>query len=179
MKNLIVIGALCAVAILAGAWFYFASTQDAHHATSSDSTASANTDAPSAQGISFKVLGVGTNAAAYPARKNYAIYDANEFANFWKKAHGNDGTPVPSVDFTKNYVVGVFAGTVSTAGYTIAVSKVTDSSSSRSIEVVIDEPGSDCSVIEEQTNPYQFVSVPFSDVTALSHTDVREKKNCK
>lgn len=85
---------------------------------------------------------------------------------------------MPSVDFSKSYVIAVFAGTEPTGGYSISVDKITDADGVRSVSVIIDEPGAECTVVEEITSPYQFVVVPFSDNQALSHTDVRVKKDC-
>jgi hypothetical protein len=112
-------------------------------------------------------------------RKNFAIYDAGVFATFWKRAHGDDGTHPPVIDFSKEYVIGVFAGTEPTGGYHIAVQKVTESGGARAVTVAIEKPGDNCSVVEEQTAPYQFVTVPFSPALALSHTDETVSKNCK
>lgn len=172
MKNLVIIGSLCVLALLIGGVVYWKSTD-----TALNVRGAIPTPENAGKEVSFKILSTGENAKSVTVRKNYAIYDAGEFASFWKKAHGADAK-VPSVDFTKNYVIAVFAGTVSSSGYSISVSKITDTESARSVAVVIEEPGEDCDVIEEQTHPFQFVSVEVTDVEALSHTDVWQKKTC-
>lgn len=177
MRNLLIIGGICIVVLAAGLGLYWESMQTQKTAQSAV-TASASTQQPAEKTIPFKVLDQGANAKGMPERKNYAIYDTREFATFWQQAHGNDGKPVPVVDFSKNYVIGIFAGTEPSGGYTIGVSRVTEAGTARSIAVVLQEPGDNCTVIEEQTSPYQFVSVPLSDADALAHTDAHVKTSC-
>jgi hypothetical protein len=177
MRNAVIIGGLCVVVLAAGALLYWKSTQQSP-GQQVTTGASADTQAPEQKEISFKVLDQGENAKGMPDRKNYAIYDSAEFASFWKKAHGSDGKAVPFVDFSKSYVIGVFAGTEPSGGYSISIAHVTEAGNARSVAVVIEEPGDTCTVIEEQTSPYQFVQVAFSDADALAHTDTRVKKNC-
>ncbi len=172
MKNLVIIGSLCVLAITIGGFLYWKSTNTPPTASGAIPTAET-----AGKEITFKILAAGENAKEMLLRKNYAIYDASEFARFWKKAQGVDAK-VPVVDFTKNYVIAVFAGTVPSGGYSISVSQVVDTERARSVAVVIEEPGEDCPVIQEETHPFQFVSVPLNEAEALSHTDVRQKKIC-
>jgi hypothetical protein len=173
MKNLVIIGTLCVLALLVGGLLYWRTA-----GTEQGTSAVASTRALQGEDVSFRVLGKGDDAKAMPERKNYAIYDAIEFANFWKKAHGDDGKGIPLVDFSKNYVIAVFAGTVPSGGYSISVSKVTDTGNARSVAVVIEQPGEDCNIIQEETHPYQFIVVPSRDTEALSHTDILQRKAC-
>jgi hypothetical protein len=171
MRNLIVIGGICILAIAVGAWLYFGTPHKTAPATS------ASTEAPVAKEVHFAVLDQGDQAGDMTTRKNYAIYDAAEFARFWQKAHPN-GKKVPNVDFKSTYVIAVFAGTEPTGGYRISVTKVTDTANARSVAVTIEQPDSSCAVVEEETSPYAFVTVPYSDAEALSHTDVRTTHAC-
>jgi hypothetical protein len=177
MRNTLIIGGICILVLVLGGWLYFVSTRPVTKTPSTTGVSASNTK-PEQKEISFRVLDQGANAKNMPARKNYAIYDAGEFTTFWKKAHGTDGKSVPTIDFSKNYVIGVFAGTEPSGGYSISVSHVTEAGSARSVTVLIEEPGDNCTVIEEQTSPYEFVLVPFSDADALAHTDMRTKTTC-
>jgi hypothetical protein len=174
MKNTIVIGVICIAVLAAGLWLYL--HPNALSPKASTENASASTEQPKTTETAFKELTHGDTAKEITARKNYAIYDAAQFATFWKEAHG-EGKP-PVVDFSKNYVIGVFAGTEPSNGYSIAVSKVTDTAGARAVSVLITQPDANCSVVEEPTSPYQFVTVSYSDSEALSHTDTVVKKNC-
>lgn len=174
MKNALIIGGLCIVLLALGAAFYF------HASSPAEGTpATASTEAPAKAEVKFKVLGVGEHAETIVERKNYAIYDLAQYNEMWKRAHNDDGTKAPYVDFNTSYVIGVFAGRQPTAGYSIAVTRVTETGDARTVAVTIEEPGDGCNVIEEETSPYQFVVVPFSESMALAHTDVRSKKDCR
>lgn len=129
------------------------------------------------ENVSFKVLDSGMTAFEEPKRKNYAIYTVAAFSDFWKETH--DDEPMPLVDFSKYYVIAVFAGTVPSEGYAIAVSRIRDDGDTRTVTVAITEPGELCPVVQEPTNPYQFVQVPFSEAMAFAHTDVRTTTDCR
>jgi hypothetical protein len=172
MKNTLIIAGVCVVVIIAGAWLYFHSQKPSIPAA--QNVVGREYRKPVVVG--FKVIDHGETAKAISVRKNYAIYGIADFTRFWKDAHGS-GTP-PIVDFSKNYVVGVFAGTQPSSGYSIAVDRVVDADGIRSITVRITAPDESCVVIEEPTSPYQFVLVPYSDAENLSHTDVVMKKGC-
>lgn len=170
MKNTLIIAVICVAVIAGGAWLYF-HTQKAPVPTSTAAGTEQKTTT-----VAFKVLDQGETAKAVTQRKNYAIYDVAGFARFWKESRGS-GTP-PIVDFSKYDVIGVFAGTQPSSGYSIAVDKVLDTDGTRSVAVRITAPDESCTVVEEPTSPYQFVLVPHSDAQALSHTDIVVKKGC-
>jgi hypothetical protein len=173
MRSLLIIGGICLIAIVGGAALYVLTLNRPSPG------ANANTEVPEAKNVAFKVLDEGENAKAMFGRKNYAIYDPLEFQKFWTSVHGGKGPPAPIVNFDTHYVIAVFAGAEPRGGYSIGVSSITDTGDARSVAVLIQEPDADCVVIEEQSHPYQFVSVPFSEAEALAHTDVVAKKSCK
>lgn len=175
MRNTLIIGVLCVLVLTVGIFLYF-KNPFTHPQTPTEVTA--HTEAPEQKEVSFKILDSGTNATEMTERKNYAIYEAGKFATFWKEAHGSTGKAVPAVDFTKNYVIAVFAGTQPSGGYSISVSHITDVGTARSVAVTIEEPDASCTVIEEQTSPYQFVVVPITEAESLAHTDIVTKKAC-
>ena len=174
MRNTLIILALCVIAVALGAWLYFGHGGSAFQSSLPAPSQSTGTQT---HAVSFSVIDSGMRAAAMSARKNYAIYTSAELADFWKKAHG-DTSKLPLIDFSKNYVIAVFAGTEPSSGYAIKVTGVTDSDDTRSVAVAIDGPGSDCAVIEETTSPFEFVSVPVSSAENLSHTDEHLTETC-
>lgn len=129
--------------------------------------------------ISFTVLEQGELAPGAKNRKNYAIYTQEELDSFWKLSHVSDTSKAPQIDFTKKYVLVVFAGTQPSTGYEIRVTKVKDTEATRTIEVAMIVPGAGCKTKEEKTSPYQFVAVPYEVVSQLSHTDVTKTTDCK
>lgn len=141
-------------------------------------TVSAQEERPVGKEIDFKSIGQGDTAPGAKNRKNYAIYNQEELNSFWKLSHEVDTEKAPTIDFTKGYVIVVFAGTKPTLGYDIKITQVKDVGVSRNIEVLITEPGEGCTIIDEKTSPFQFVRVPFGNESSLSHTDVTKKKDC-
>jgi len=127
--------------------------------------------------MTFRVLGTGTHAAAVSTRKNYAAYSETDFAKLWGMAHGSDGTILPKVDFSKEYVIAVFTGQKSTGGHSIAVASVSDEGNVRTVAVTLTKPGEGCIVTQVLTNPYQIIAVPFSD-SSLAHTDTEISPPC-
>lgn len=128
--------------------------------------------------ISFTVLDQGDMAPGAKNRKNYAIYTQEELDSFWKLSHASDTNKAPNVDFTKKYVLVVFAGQKPSTGYEIKVTKVKDTDKLRTIEVATIVPGEGCKTKEEKTSPYQFVAVPYDTLSDLSHTDIEKTADC-
>ena len=134
--------------------------------------------AKATQLVRFTVLDTGTHATGVAVRKNYAAYANEDFAKIWKMAHGTGGSPLPKVDFSKEYVIGIFSGQKSTGGNSIAVASVTDAGDVRTVAVTLTKPGAGCIVTQSLTNPYQIVTVPLSDAT-LTHSDTEVITSCE
>ncbi len=176
MRNTLIIGGICVLAIVAGVWLYVREQQPLRTSTQPLVETSPAPQAAASTTVPFTVLDHGLVATVYTARKSYVIYSAKEFAAFWQKVHGV-GARAPSVDFTKQYVIAVFAGTEPTGGYDIKVSEITDTSDTRAVEVAVTAPGKSCVVNDLVTSPYEFLAVPASDA-ALMHTDVTHTTAC-
>lgn len=178
MRNTLVIGLLCVVAVIIGVWLY--TTAKAPPVVLRDTAGTKDTEhaVGGAGPVSFSVLDQGTAAQAFAVRKNYAIYDAGEFATFWKKVHG-ENAKVPYIDFSKQYVLAVFAGTEPSGGYSIGVSKVVKSGTQLAVTVTIEKPGISCVVTQALTTPYEFVAVDSSAAMKLTHTEETTTKDCK
>lgn len=137
----------------------------------------AQQERPHVSEVPFTVLDEGTYAPGAKNRKNYAVYEQGDLADFWEIA-GHDRADTPTIDFRNKYVIVVFAGTKSSGGYSIEVRKVTDVESTRNVEVALLSPGEGCVNSQALTSPYQFIVVPFGEESSLSHTDIPEVKNC-
>ena len=177
MRDLLIIITMCVAAVAVGTWLYFyvPSTDLRPAATSEIEEVQAESQSPEAIMVSFTELARGTTAKEVTTRKNYAVYSADEFAKLWKQT--GSSAKVPSVDFTNEYVIAVFAGTKATGGYGIEVRAVTDTGESRSVALRLSEPGTSCVVTQAQTSPYQIIVVPHSDAS-LSHTDTVTVTDC-
>jgi hypothetical protein len=170
MNKTLTIGALCLLAIIVGALFYF-------HPFSSSPWGGTQGGGKEAE-VHFMKLDEGTSASTIGVRKNYAFYEKAEFADLWHKIHGQNSTP-PLVDFSKEYVIGVFAGTEPTAGYRIAVTRIVDTAAQRSVAIAIEAPGAGCTPKMATTSPYQFITVPFTGPEELTHEDTQVTKDCR
>ncbi|MES2995170.1 MAG: protease complex subunit PrcB family protein [Patescibacteria group bacterium] len=164
MRNTLVVLALCVVAIVLGAYFYFYAPDSATGTpTSFENQVASVPSAPDIEtDVTFSVLDSGANASDMAERKNYAARDQESFLRVWKLAHGDDKMAVPSIDFSKEYVIGVFAGTKSSGGHVIEVTKVTDAGDTRTVSISQMEPGAGCTVTDALTQPYQLIRVPIS-----------------
>lgn len=159
-------------AVLVGLGFYF--NKPGTPPVTSPSTSSAQTP----QAVAFRVLDTGIHAANISTKKNYAVYTAADFAKMWKMVHGLNEVPVPAVDFSKEYVLGVFAGQKPTGGYLVAVTSVADTANTRTVAVTLTKPGTGCVVNQMITNPYQLIAVPLNSAS-LTHTDTEVATPCK
>jgi hypothetical protein len=175
--TLILLGAVLA-AIVIGLGLYGAYSSDTEQAQTTSTDQTTQTPAQP-QSVTFRVLDAGANAANADTRKNIAAYSKESLTQLWDIVYGSDATTPPQIDFSKEYVIGVFAGQQSTGGYSIAVSSVTDTGNTRNVAVTITKPGQNCFTTEALTNPYQIVVVPVTDATNLERKDSIVTTNCK
>ena len=179
-RNLLIVGgsALAAVLIGSGLYLYYAETGLPNTELSMANPASSTDTTPEpSPSVSFRVLDSGTQATNAPARKNYAAYSKDGFEKLWTMAHGSSGAPIPEIDFSTEYAIGVFAGQRPTGGYAIEVASVTDEDVVRTVNVLLTKPGTNCMVTEAFTSPYQIIVVPLS-AAALAHTDAEAAAPC-
>lgn len=182
MRDILIVLGMCVAAIAVGIFFYIYGPAEMQQTPVEVSVAALpeQMQEPSTivQDVPITVLDAGMNAGAAPERKNVAAYDPEGFTRLWKMAHGTDGTPVPSVDFTKNYAIGVFAGTKSSGGFSIEVSGVRDLGDTRMVSITLTKPGVGCLTSQALTSPYQIVIVPVS-TAPLSRTEHTVEAACE
>jgi len=106
---------------------------------------------------------------------NYLITSESELAALWKIVKAT-GEP-PSIDFTQEAVIAVFAGERPTAGYSIAVSKVADVEGKRLVTISLMQPASDCVTAQVITAPYEILRLPATPLP-LTHEDTVATVNC-
>lgn len=132
---------------------------------------------PESRPVIFRVLDTGGNAAGVTARKNYAAYSQEGYLKLWDLAHGSDDILPPKIDFSNEYVIGVFAGQKMTGGYGIEVGAVKDSGDTRTVSVRLTKPGTGCIVTQALTSPYQIIAVPKS-ASVLEDQEVQVSEPC-
>lgn len=159
---LIVLGIIIA-AILVGAGLYLYGPAELREAPPVEQADAAPVLIEEGAGpVEFSVLAEGPRASL-PARKNYAVYDAEEFVRLWALAYGDDVPPLPGVDFDTHYVIGAFAGEKPTGGYGIDITGVEDSGNVRTVSMTLSRPGQGCIVTQAATSPFQFIVLPITD----------------
>ena len=130
-------------------------------------------DTPTAAAVPFTELARGAHSTV-TARANYLVTSPGQLAQLWKMVDAAGQAPL--VDFSSDSVIAVFAGTEPTAGYAIAVSKVTDGQV-RLVTVTLTAPDSTCILAQSKTAPYQIVELPKTALP-LTHEDVATTTNC-
>jgi hypothetical protein len=163
MRNTLFILALCVVAILLGLFLFFYNPKDLTGQKGTDQSAQVGTATVTVTPVVFTVLETGGNALEGDGdRKNIAARDQESFDRVWKMAHGAQEIAAPEIDFSKEYIVAVFAGQKPSGGHAIAVTKVEDVGDERVITVTLTAPGANCVVTDMLTSPYQLIRVPAS-----------------
>ena len=84
---------------------------------------------------------------------------AQEWQQLWQK-HTPD-RPRPTVDFSKEMVVGVFLGSRPTAGYTLEIVSATQDGGKLMVRYREASPPRDAMTAQVLTSPYHIVAVPF------------------
>lgn len=107
-------------------------------------------------------------------RVNYVISSQEELVSLWKLIDAK-GTP-PTIDFSANEVIAVFAGEKNSGGYGIRVRSITDAAD-RDVTVELQIPSSSCMTASVITTPYQVVSMPVTKLP-LSHKDISATIGC-
>ncbi len=185
MRDLLIIIGMCVAAIVIGAWLYLYGPTDfmvqetgqtQQPLAANTQQASAEAALPKATKVTFTVIGHGSNAQEVTTRKNYGVYTEEEFAKIWKMTGSKEEMPV--IDFTKAYVIAVFAGTKPTGGHAISVEGVSDTGDMRTVSVLIEKPGVGCITTQAFTSPYQIIRVPFSGAS-LSRVDTEKEVPCE
>ena len=71
----------------------------------------------------------------------------------------------PTIDFTTSDVIVVSLGFRETTGYSVEITDYEISNSVVTVFVTETQPGDDCDILEENTNPYHIATLPRSNLT--------------
>lgn len=146
------------------------------HTVTPSGAAVATTDSVAAT-VSFVKLADGQDAGVHE-RVNYLLVAPDQLDSLWKEIGASSTEPF--VDFKKDTVLAVFAGTEPTAGYGIGVSGIEDQAGVRTVHISIQMPGSGCMAAETITHPFELVTVPKSSVPVeLAHTYATSTVPCQ
>jgi len=98
---------------------------------------------------------------------------ADEWAALWRQ-HAPD-RPRPSVDFSKEMVVGVFMGSRPTAGFAVEIVGVREEADGVVVQYRETRPSRDAMTAQVLTAPYHLVAVPKS-AGAVTFEELKSEK---
>ena len=104
--------------------------------------------------VDFTTIRQGGNSHIKEARTE-VVRTSAEWTALWKQ-HAGEARP-PAVDFSTAIVIGVFAGSRQTAGYTVEITRIEKQGDSLVVTYAEKGPGRDDMVAQMLTSPFHFV----------------------
>jgi protease stability complex PrcB-like protein len=86
------------------------------------------------------------------------VQSVQEWHALWTRHAPN--TPEPVIDFTKEIVVGVFAGQRPTGGYRVQITSIERSDAGLTVVYDVTQPAKDAMVTQALTSPFELVRIP-------------------
>jgi PrcB C-terminal len=108
----------------------------------------------------LRTVGKGPMSAIDQPRQ-VTVRSAAEWTALWKQ--NGASSPLPSVDFSREMVVGVFLGTRPTAGYGVEIVRAVGNSSTLVVDYVETVPSPNALTAQVLTAPYHLAAVPKHD----------------
>jgi hypothetical protein len=175
MRDLLLIAGITIIAIVIGTLlFFFGPTSLQSDMISSLST----TQQVGTTTVPFTLLEKGTDAISITNQTNYRITSRSDFAALWGLIYGDKNPPpLPGIDFTKYEVLGLFDGSRSTKGFTIALTSVLDGNGIRLITINHQSQQSACAKVPGNISPFELVQVPVT-TNILKHKDIFITTDC-
>jgi hypothetical protein len=170
MRNKIIIIGVAVLAIVIGVLIFLSGTGSG--AKLDSGTAYELNKPVAAVAVPFTKLAVGAKSSV-AVRANYLITSPSELSKLWTMIDAK-GNP-PTVDFSKQTVLAVFAGKESTSS--IAIAKIEDTNT-RLVSISITRPEGACAAKVPATSPYEIAVVPASSLP-LTHTDILTTTKCQ
>jgi hypothetical protein len=118
---------------------------------------------PPAPDGGYRVIAQGTHSGI-ESRRQIVIEDAGAFRTLWAEhaAGTMPAPPVPEVDFSRDRVVAVFAGSQPTGGYALQPSPPEAAHGRPKIRFTLKRPGPNCMATQAMTQPFAMVRIPKS-----------------
>jgi hypothetical protein len=108
------------------------------------------------------------------------LHDAAAYAALWTlhAAHEDPPAVAPVVDFAKDTVAAVFAGSQPNGGVTLTATDLKREGAGWRLRLELRKPGPDCIVTQVMTQPWALVRIPGSSQTVS--VDIREtERSCR
>lgn len=94
--------------------------------------------------------------------RQIAVRTLADWTALWR-SHAPSGQPMPAVDFSRETVIGVFAGTRPTSGYGVEIVRIADANGTLTVDYVETRPAPGAVTAQIVTAPYHLVAVPKHD----------------
>jgi len=107
--------------------------------------------------LSFTTVAKG-DVSGQQTAKQVTVRTAADWKALWKEHAPTE--KMPSVDFAKNMVVGIFLGSKPSAGYEVEIVGVRTQEKDLIVEYVQKQPGRGTMAAQILTEPYHLVAVP-------------------
>lgn len=163
MKDSAIIIGMVAIAVVIGVVIFL---NGGSSTANTGQSAGANNTSQPAVAVPFTELAHGTQSTV-KKRINYLITSSSQLSELWKMIDATGQKP--TIDFTQNDVIALFAGEESTAGYEIAAAKIEDSAT-RDVTITLTKPGGSCILAQSLTAPYQ-IAIFAKTTLSLTHKD--------
>ncbi len=96
-----------------------------------------------------------------PERANYVIRSEADWGGLWNRTRSDilPMPPTPRVDFGNDMIIAVFSGIKNTGGFSITITRITETKGT--IKVFFEEtsPGPSCVVTQALTSPYHIARI--------------------
>lgn len=133
---------------------------------------------PAGSDVVFDLLGTGTQATGVEEERWELLGSQDELRTLWRQLHGSQLTvpPTPDVDFTRNSVLALLAGSKASGGYGVELVRVTDQKGDLYADVRLREPAADEFTTQAFTSPWLLARILRPGVQAvwLRDADSRE-----
>ena len=106
--------------------------------------------------VALTTVASGTNSQISEPRETI-VRSADEWRTLWT-AHSTER--IPTIDFSRFVVAGVFLGTRPTAGYTVEIVRVRQEGTVTTVEYREQRPASDAFTLQVLTQPFHLVRIP-------------------
>ena len=124
--------------------------------------------------VPYEIVAQGQQALGIDTAQYRLIRSQEALRDAWNVAHGAVLTPppLPSVDFARETILGIFLGPRPTGGYGVAVQGVSVEGSDLFVDLEFRSPGAGAMVTQALTNPWAIVRVPRGGLEAVWFRDV-------
>jgi len=116
------------------------------------------------RGVEFSTLASGYDAAGITEQINEVFIDSESFNSFWTiiSANKTPAPEAPAVDFSKDMVIAVSPGEMSSGGYTVEITKVASDGKKLAVTVAVTKPTGFATMV--LTQPYHIIRLEKTDL---------------